>query len=52
MPTQSDDLESADSVAITFKMQNNDLKHDTGIHGRTDDRVSFVPGSSMGSSCE
>jgi hypothetical protein len=39
MPTQSDDLESADSVAITFEMQKNDLKHDTVIHGRTDDSV-------------
>jgi len=39
MPTQSDNLESADSVAITFEMQKNDLKHDTVIHGRTDDSV-------------
>jgi len=39
MPTQSDDLESVDSIAITFKMQKNDLKHDTVIHGRTDDSV-------------
>ncbi len=39
MPTQSDDLESADSIAITFEMQKNDLKHDTVIHGRTDNSV-------------
>jgi hypothetical protein len=39
MPTQSDDLESADSVAITFEMQKNDLKHDTVIHGRTGDSI-------------
>jgi len=39
MPTQSDDLESADSVAITCEMQKNNLKHDTVIHGRTDDSV-------------
>ena len=31
------DLESADSVAITFEMQKNDEKHNTVIHGRTDD---------------
>jgi len=37
MPTQSNDFESADSVAITFEMQKNNLKHDTVIHGRTDD---------------
>jgi hypothetical protein len=39
MPTQSDDLESADSVAITFEMQTNYLKHDNVIHGRTYDSV-------------
>jgi hypothetical protein len=39
MPTQSDDLESADSVAITFEMQTNYLKNDTVIHGRTDDSI-------------
>jgi hypothetical protein len=31
------DLESADSIAITFEMQKNDLKHDMVIRGRTDD---------------
>ncbi len=36
---QSKNLESTDSVAITFKMQKNDQKHDTVIHGRTDDSV-------------
>ena len=36
---QSDDLESANSVAVTFEMQKNYLKHDTVIHGRTDDSV-------------
>ena len=39
MPTQSDNLESADSVAITFEMQKNDLKHATVIHGRMDNSV-------------
>ena len=39
MLTQSNDLDSADSVAITFEMQKNDLKHDTVIHGRMDDSV-------------
>jgi hypothetical protein len=33
----SDNLELADSVAITFEMQKNDSKFDTVIHGRTDD---------------
>ena len=33
----SDNLESADSVAITFEMQKNDSKFDTVIHGQTDD---------------
>jgi hypothetical protein len=36
---QSNDLESADSMAITFKMQKNDEKFDTVTHGRTDDSV-------------
>ena len=31
MLAQSNDLDSADSVAITFEMQKNDLKHDTVI---------------------
>ncbi len=35
----SDNLEFADSMAMTFKMQKNDQKHDTVIHGRTDDPV-------------
>ena len=39
MPTQSDDLESADSVAIIFEMQTNDFKHDTVIHGRMEDSI-------------
>ena len=39
MPTQSNNLESVDSVAITFEMQKNDLKRDTVIHGRTDDSI-------------
>jgi hypothetical protein len=39
LPLQSNDLESADSVAITFKMQKNDEKFDTVTHGRTDDSV-------------
>jgi hypothetical protein len=39
MPTQSDDLESVYSVAITFEMQKNDLQHDTVIHGKMDDNV-------------
>jgi len=39
MPTQSDILESADSVAITFEMQKNDLRHATVIHGKTDNTV-------------
>jgi hypothetical protein len=32
-----DSLELANSVAVTFEMQKNDLKHNTVIHGRTDD---------------
>jgi len=35
----SDNLELADSVAVTFEMQKNDHKHETVIHGRTDDPV-------------
>jgi hypothetical protein len=34
-----DNLELADNVAVTFKMQKNDHKHETVIHGRTDDPV-------------
>ena len=33
----SEDLELANSVAITIEMQENDSKFDTVIHGRTDD---------------
>jgi hypothetical protein len=33
----SDSLELANSVAVTFEMQKNDLKHNTVIHRRTDD---------------
>jgi hypothetical protein len=39
LPSQFIDLESADSVAITFEMQKNDEKFDTVTHGRTDDSV-------------
>jgi hypothetical protein len=35
----SADLESVDSLAITFEMQKNDNKFNTVIHGRTDDPV-------------
>jgi hypothetical protein len=37
LSTPSDSLELADSVAVTFEMQKNDQKHETVIHGRTDD---------------
>ncbi len=37
----SADLKSADSVAITFEMQKNDMKYDTVIHRQTDDPVLF-----------
>jgi hypothetical protein len=39
IPVPSADLESADSVAITFKMQKHDSMFDTVIHGQTDDPV-------------
>ena len=39
MPAQSDHLESADSVVITFEMQKNDEKHDTVICRRTDESI-------------
>ncbi len=39
LPAQSTDLESADSVSITFEMQKNDNKNDTVTHGRTGDDV-------------
>ena len=39
LSTPSDDLEFADSVAVTFEMQKNKMKHETIIHGRTDDPV-------------
>ncbi len=32
----SDSLELADSIAVMFEMQKNDKKHDTVIHGQTD----------------
>jgi hypothetical protein len=37
--TPSKNLELADSVAATFKMPKNDHKHETVIHGRTDDPI-------------
>ena len=37
--TPSENLEFADSVAVTFEMQKNDNKHETVIHGRTDDPI-------------
>jgi hypothetical protein len=37
----SDNLKFADSVAVTFKMQKNDQKHDTVIHGRTDNPILY-----------
>ena len=36
IPVPSDSLELADSIAVTFKIQKNDNKHDTVIHGWTD----------------
>jgi hypothetical protein len=39
IPVPSANLESADSMAITFKMQKNDSKFDTVIHSWTDDPV-------------
>jgi hypothetical protein len=39
IPTPSANLESADSIAITFEMQKNDSKFDTVIHGWTDNPV-------------
>jgi hypothetical protein len=39
LSTPSDALEFADSVAVTFEMQKNEMKHETIIHGRTDDPV-------------
>ena len=35
----SDNLEFANSKAMTFEMQKNDEKHNTVIHGRTDNPV-------------
>jgi hypothetical protein len=35
-------LELADSMVVMFKMQKNDQKHKTVIHGRTDDAI-FCP---------
>jgi hypothetical protein len=34
-----DNLEFADSIAVTFEMKKNDQKHDTVIHGRTDNPI-------------
>ena len=39
LSTPSANLEFADSVAVTFEMQKNEEKHETIIHGRTDDPV-------------
>ncbi len=39
LPAPSDDLEFADSVAVTFEMQENDMKHETVIQGWTDKPV-------------
>ncbi len=39
IPVPSANLESADSLAITFNMQKNDSKFDTVIHGWTDNPV-------------
>ena len=39
LPAQSPDLESADSVSITFEMQKNEDRDDTVTHGRTGDDV-------------
>jgi hypothetical protein len=39
IPAPSANLESTDSLAITFKMQKNDCKFDTVIHGQTEDPV-------------
>ena len=39
LSTPSANLEFADSVAVTFEMQKNDMKHETIIHGRTDHPV-------------
>ena len=39
LSTPSVNLEFADSIAVTFEMQKNEQKHETIIHGRTDDPV-------------
>ena len=39
LSTPSAILKFADSVAVTFEMQKNEQKHETIIHGRTDDSV-------------
>jgi hypothetical protein len=41
LPAPSDNLEFADSIAMTFEMQKNEEKHETVIHGRTDDPVLY-----------
>jgi hypothetical protein len=38
----SDNLELADSPVVTFEMHKNDQKHETVVHGRTDD-VNLCP---------
>jgi hypothetical protein len=42
LSASSDNLEFLDSVAITFKMQKNHMKHETVIHGQTDN-VNLCP---------
>jgi hypothetical protein len=39
LPVPLYDLEFADSVAVMFEMQENDMKHETVIHGQTDEPV-------------
>ena len=39
LSTPSANLQFADTVAVTFEMQKNEQKHETIIHGRTDDPV-------------
>jgi hypothetical protein len=39
LSTPLDSLELADSVAVTFEMQKNEQKHETVIHGWTDDPI-------------
>ena len=39
LPALSDNLEFANSIAVPFEMQKNDKKHETIIHGQTDNPV-------------